>query len=206
MADNFTGFGDLPNTMDDLSVMSFIARSITNGMATATLVKVKAISGDTVDVQPMVNQIDGSNKAIPHGIIHALPWFRLRAGVCEIRLAPKAGDIGLAVFCHSDISSVKNTKDIANPASLRRFDWSDGVYLGGLLGATPTTLIEVDSSNNIVIMAPTVKITGNVEVTGDMTVSGTVTGTTDVVGGGKHLKTHTHGGVTTGSGTSGPPS
>lgn len=33
---------------------------------------------------------------------------------------------------------------------------------------------------------------GEVEITGDLTVSGTVTATTDVVGGGKSLKTHTH--------------
>jgi hypothetical protein len=30
------------------------------------------------------------------------------------------------------------------------------------------------------------------DVTGDIDSSGTVTATTDVVGGGKHLKTHTH--------------
>jgi phage gp45-like len=35
---------------------------------------------------------------------------------------------------------------------------------------------------------------GKVALTGDLDVSGTVTATTDVVGGGKHLKTHTHAG------------
>jgi phage baseplate assembly protein gpV len=36
-------------------------------------------------------------------------------------------------------------------------------------------------------------------------VDKTVTATTDVVGGGKSLKSHIHTGVTSGSGTSGPP-
>lgn len=40
----------------------------------------------------------------------------------------------------------------------------------------------------------------------DVNVDTTLTATTDVVGGGKHLKTHTHSGVTAGGGTSGPPS
>lgn len=33
---------------------------------------------------------------------------------------------------------------------------------------------------------------GTVKITGDLNVTGTVTATTDVIGGGKHLKTHTH--------------
>jgi phage baseplate assembly protein V len=60
--------------------------------------------------------------------------------------------------------------------------------------------IEVVAANGVNITAPLVTITG------DLTVSGTVIGTTDVIGGGKHLKTHTHSGVTVGSGTSGQPS
>lgn len=36
------------------------------------------------------------------------------------------------------------------------------------------------------------KIDGKLDVTGDITSSDTITATTDVVGGGKHLKTHTH--------------
>jgi hypothetical protein len=61
-----------------------------------------------------------------------------------------------------------------------------------------------------------VTIAGNVTINGNETVTGsiaatsvsasTVTGTSDVVAGGKSGKTHTHGGVTTGSGTSGAPS
>jgi phage baseplate assembly protein V len=41
--------------------------------------------------------------------------------------------------------------------------------------------------------------------TGNITVTGTLTATTDVIGGGKSLKTHTHSGVTPGGGTTGAP-
>jgi hypothetical protein len=46
---------------------------------------------------------------------------------------------------------------------------------------------------------------GDVSITGDASASGTVTGTTDVVGGGKNLKSHEQFGVQTSSGVSGPP-
>lgn len=201
------GFGEQAFAQDDLSLMKFIAQQAVNGMATATLVEVIAVHDETVDVRPLVAQIDGANTGIPHGTIHDLPFFALRAGPCEIRIKPRVGDKGAALFCHNDISAVKESKAQANPGSRRRFDWSDGLYFGGFLPTgTPTTIIEIDADNNVAITATTIKIAGNVEVTGDLSATGTITGTTDVIGGGKHLKTHTHGGVTTGSGTSGPPS
>jgi uncharacterized protein involved in type VI secretion and phage assembly len=46
---------------------------------------------------------------------------------------------------------------------------------------------------------------GNIASTGTWTHTGTFTATVDVIGGGKHLKTHTHSGVQTGGGNSGPP-
>jgi phage baseplate assembly protein V len=60
--------------------------------------------------------------------------------------------------------------------------------------------------------AANVAVTGNITSsaatwnhTGNMNVTGTVTASTDVVGGGKSLKTHTHSGVTPGGGVSGAP-
>lgn len=46
--------------------------------------------------------------------------------------------------------------------------------------------IEVHASTKVEITAPSVTMSG------DLTVDGTITGTTDVVGGGKSLKNHTH--------------
>jgi phage gp45-like len=44
-----------------------------------------------------------------------------------------------------------------------------------------------------------------INMLGDVNVTGTLTASVDVVGGGKHLKTHAHGGVQTGSGNTGAP-
>ena len=199
MADKrYTGFSEIGDTHGDGPSIAFVVEQLMHGMATATLVLVKASSATTVDVQPMVNQIDGAGNAIPHGTIHGLPFFSLRAGNSAFIAKPKVGDIGIAVFCHNDISSAKANAKPANPGSWRRNDWADGLYLGGFLGATPTQFISVDDAAGITITSTVgvtingpVTINGNVTQTGNLTSSGTVTGTTDVIGAGKHLTAYT---------------
>lgn len=237
MAKAYTGFAKRPDAADDFGAMSFFIKQLMNTMATATLVLVKAVDAEkkTVDVQPMVSQIDGAGNAIDHGTAHSLPYFALRAGASAVLATPKAGDIGLAVYCHNDISSVKKNKAPANPGSRRRFDWADGLYLGGFLGPTPTQFITLDDDAGITIQSASGKpvsitapggllvdgdvtitgkltqtggdidLTGTLSFTGDLSVSGTVTGETDVVGNGKSLHDHIHSGVQTGSGNTGAP-
>ena len=201
-----TGQSSVRDTQNDASLIEFIA-----------LVRIVAVNGDTVDVEPLVHQIDGAGVAVPHGTIHNLPFFTLRAGPAAIRAVPVVGDIGMASFCHSDTSSVRATKDAAPPPSRRRFDWADGLYLGGFLGPTATTWIDVQDGQ-VEVKATTVKLTGAVEIAGDtqitgsltvsedITSSGAITATGEVTGNGKALSTHTHGGVTAGTATTGPPS
>lgn len=211
MSEAATGFGSIEHTQDDMSLMMFVAKQMMNGMATAAVVEVKAVDtgAKTVDVKPMVHQIDGAGTALEHGTIHAMPWFALRAGSAEVVVAPVVGDIGIAICSSSDSSGVKKTKKAGTPNTRRRFDWSDGFYFGGFLGPTPTTFVSLDDATGVTVTVPSGKkiiLNGDVQITGDVTVSKTLTATTDVVGGGKSLKGHTHGGVTTGGGTTGAPS
>ncbi|MDE2434744.1 MAG: hypothetical protein KGM49_00655 [Sphingomonadales bacterium] len=211
MTERLHTFAELGDTHGDYGAATAVVRQLMNRMATATLVKVKKVSADTVDVQPMVHQIDGDGKATDHGTIHAIPWFALRAGNSAVLLKPKVGDIGLAIFCHSDISKVKKTKAPATPGSRRRFDWADALYLGGFLGPTPTQFITVDDDTGITITGTsshpvTINAPGGLTINGDITLTGKLTASDDVIASGKSLKSHTHGGIQTGSGTSGPPS
>nr|WP_277350566.1 Gp138 family membrane-puncturing spike protein [Novosphingobium olei] len=159
-------------------------------MATNAPVKVLAVhdtsSGPRVDVQIMVNQIDGAGTGIPHGTIHDLPVQTVRAGNCEIRVKPRVGDVGLVSFCHSDISAVKETGDVANPGSRRRFDWSDGIYCGSVHAqGAATTFIEIDADDNVAITAPkvTITVTDKVDVAGSVNTSAEYrVGGTKVVG------------------------
>lgn len=198
----FAGFQSLFDGNSEYNRMAFVFQTLAAELCTATLVLVKAVNNTggvepvgLVDVQPMVAQVDGKGQATPHGTIHNVPYFRLQGGPNAVIMDPAVGDIGLAVFASRDISSVKANKAPANPGSPRLFSWSDGLYIGGFLNGTPVNYIRFDNAGNVTIKpAATVTVDGDLVVTGDVTASGT------------SLHTHTHGGVSTGSGTSGPPS
>lgn len=219
---------------NDFLKITFVIQQLLRGLATATIVRVEActnagglVPGGTVDVTPMVNQVDGAGQPVPHTTIYGLPYQRAQGGACAVIMDPVKGDLGIAVFATRDISAVKTAKGPANPASNRTFDYADGMYIGGLLNGVPTQYVQMllDGSGNpngikvvspvkITLQAPTVEIDASTEfhvVSPDSEFSatihtpGTITGDTDVVGNGTHLHTHVHSGVTPGSGDSGPP-
>lgn len=240
MPDNaaYAGQASLFNAGNDFAIMDFVARMVASDMATVTLVTVVAVQnvGDVepvglIDVKPMVAMLDGKGQPVAHGVIHNVPYLRLQGGVNAVIIDPVEGDIGIAVFGSRDLSSVKATKAAANPGSRRQFDWSDALYIGGVLNGTPTRYIRFKADGDIELKPATkVIVTGDLEVsgavavgaeldvtgattlgagldvTGDAAVSESLTVTGEVTGNGKALSTHTHGGVTTGGGTSGPPS
>jgi hypothetical protein len=161
----------------------------------------------TVDVKPLIHQIDGHQNPIEHGVIYGLGYIRIQGGLNALIIDPQIGDIGLCVFCNNDISKVKATKAPALPGSSRRNDWADGIYIGGLLNGIPLRYIKISdlngidiiSTNNVTITSPQTTINGAVQV------NGTLTASVEVIANGTHLHTHTHNGVTTGSGNTGAP-
>lgn len=188
----------------DHNQMDFAIRQVMAGMATTTLVQVKAVrpkdGGYEVDVQPMVAQVDGAGNAVEHGTIHGMPVWRVQGGMSAVIVEPAVGDIGVAVFCSSDVSGVKRTKAPTTPGSYRKFDWGDGIYLGGVLGAAPTQFVRMDAAGvtisspvAVTIDAPVATFTGKIVTGAGSTFNG------------KSFDTHTHTGVQTGGGTSGPP-
>lgn len=200
MADNnqqaYTGMAGLGDTTSEWNRMQFAIRAVTGGMATMTLVMVRAVGpGDTVDVQPMVAQTDGVGNAVAHGIIHGLPIWRLQGGTSGVIVVPAVGDIGLAVFAHSDISGVKRAKAPTTPGSARKFDYSDGIFLGGVLNVPATQFVRLDSAGIAITSPVAVTITAPT-----ISTMGTLTNNGHAVG-----STHMHGSVQTGTGTSGPP-
>lgn len=211
----YTTFGSLPDTTSEFNRMAFVVRSIMSQQATTTLVIVQAVDGDTVDVQPMVAQVDGAGNAVDHGIIHGLPVWRLQGGNSAVIVVPTVGDIGLAVFASTDISNVKRAKEPTTPGSFRRFDWADGVYLGGLLNAPASQFLRMDDSGVTITAAPGQPVTINadsvainadtVSMSGDLSITGSITSGAGSTFNGKAFDTHQHSGITAGGGTSGPP-
>lgn len=191
--DGYLGFQLATSRTSEYNASEFIIRSILSGQAHVAVVKVISVnpgtplSVGTVDVQPMVNQIDGDGNAVPHGVINGIPWVTLQAGASAVLLQPEVGDRGVCVFADRDISSVKSTRAIANPGSMREADMSDGIYLGGLLNDDPTQWIKMDNNGivfhspvKIVLEAPEINLnaTNNVHITAPVVAIDASTSTT----------------------------
>jgi hypothetical protein len=182
---------------------------------TAIVVKVEAVTGaglapvGTVDVLPLVNQVDGAGKAVPHVTLYGRPYVRWQGGANAVILDPQIGDLGLMVFASRDISGVIKSKAAGPPPSFRLFSYADGIYVGGMLNGTPTSYLQwlADGTIKLVspvaidIQAPQVNITGTVNANG--AVISTAGEVTDALG--KVLGTHEHSGVQSGGSNTGPP-
>lgn len=187
---------------------------------TATLVQVQACSNDgglspvgSVDVLILVNQINGQGIPTPHLTMYGLPYLRIQGGANAVIIDPQPGDIGIAVFASRDITTVKNTKAQANPPTYRTHDFSDGLYIGGVLNGIPSQYVQFQASGmsivsptQVTIQAPQIVLDGSLSQSGgDATMTGSLTVTGDVKAQGTSLHTHLHGGVTTGGGDTGVP-
>ncbi len=205
------------STWGQFNNIAFAVQYALSKMQTATLVRVEACSNDgglspvgTVNITPLVNQIDGNGNPTPHVTIYNVPYLRIQGGANAIILDPQEGDLGIAVFASRDLSKVISTKAQANPGSLRQYDFSDALYLGGMLNAVPTSYMQFDTEGNIKIVSPgTVTIQGaNIILDGPVAQSGgNITVADDIlVGTGSPISSfnHTHTSESPGSPTSPP--
>jgi hypothetical protein len=215
---------DAGSDKSEYNAISFLIEQAMLKMQTVTLVKVIAVHSNgvgitgTVDVQPMVNQMqagpNGTQTAIAHGTIYGVPFFRLQGGLSAFICDPVDGDIGLCGFAARDISSVKQTRAVANPGSQRTYDWADGLYVGGFINGVPTQYIQALASaggwkivtpGDITLESPLTEVTGDLKVDGDTTLEGelSVTGASTFTGA-MATAALTSSGVITAAGFSGP--
>lgn len=203
-------------TFDDSSEynsLDFHIRQALGNVRTAVTVKVIAVHGGgvgaapTVDVQPIVNQIDGQGNQTPHGVIYGRPCTRNQGGGNAIINDPSVGDIGHLVISDRDISAAtSNEGKQSNPGSFRMHDMADGVYHGAMLNpGNPNQSVQFtdgglkifDKNGNIIEMkAGSILVTGNLHVTGEI-VAG--------FGGGDAVNVQTHTHPTTPPGPEAPP-
>jgi hypothetical protein len=161
-----------------------------------------------VSVQPLVSMLDGNNQSVNHGTIYNIPYTRIYGGTNAVIIDPAVGDVGLMVVADRDISSVKQNRGISNPASGRKSDLSDGIYIGGIFNQTPQQFVQFtstgitisDMNGNVITMGSN----GITITTTNLFVSGEITaghGTGDSV----TLQNHLHTGVTVGGGNTQKP-
>lgn len=136
----------------------------------------------------------------------------------------------LVHFNDTDIDNWLETGEAYAPNSLRQHDFADGFVelrpydnlaaqkisydSEGLALYNNGTKVQLKDDGSAVITngsavitlsGGTIAITGDVTISGDLTVNKTITATTDVMTNNISLKQHTHGGVTTGGGSTGLP-
>jgi|WetSurMetagenome_2_1015567.scaffolds.fasta_scaffold02788_5 hypothetical protein len=198
----------------DFTALDFIIRQRMALLDTIKPCQVKTVhagtgsppSGGTVDVQLVISQLDGAGNATPQGIVYGVPYFRIQGASWAIICDPAVGDIGFIACSDRDISSLKSAladgkSPMVNPGSNRKYNVSDGIYIGGFGNKVPkaTAWFKDDGSFNIsdkfgnVISSNSAGITatpangGTFLVNGNFAVSGTVTaspsGATFTVGG-----------------------
>lgn len=229
MADNAKrGIKDIYSGTDPYNALNFIIQNAVDSVAVAIPVKVVAVnaggSGSAtgyVDVLPLVTYVSGAGEAIQPVTLYHLPYSRLQGGIAAIVIDPVVGDIGLAVFAHSDTSTVtQGTSEPQQPGSKRHHSQSDGFYIGGFLNQAPSCFLELKQDNTAVLTAPAtvtvnspdITLNGNTTVNGDFavvggnsTMTGSLTTQGDVVSGGISVQSHIHGGVQGGSSTTSGP-
>lgn len=157
----YTGFQSAGTASGSYNTQSFVIQQHMRRINTSTFVMVMGVSNDgglaptgTVDILPLVQLVDGDGVLTPHGTIFQIPYVRIQGGANAIIIDPQVGDIGEAFFADRDISSVIANKGQAAPGSARRFDMSDAVYLGAVLGVVPTQVIQFNSEG-IIVTSPT---------------------------------------------------
>ncbi|QPF81682.1 hypothetical protein IC762_17825 [Bradyrhizobium genosp. L] len=139
----------------------------------------------TVDVQPLVSQVDGNMNAVPEGTVYGIPCQRTQGGPWTIICDPAVGDFGYVISSDRDITKVKASPGVAPPGSQRRFSIADGVYVGGVLNKPGKAylwlkgdgslkfadaggfVIESDGHGNATV-------TGNVLINGNLQLGGTI--------------------------------
>lgn len=209
--------------LDEFNATAFLVSQMLTRLRTASFVKVISCSNSggvapvgTVAVQPLVNQVDGSGNATPHGTIYNLPYFRLQAGNNAIICDPQPGDLGMMVVCDRDTSSAKANKGQANPGSRRRNDMADSFYFGGYLNALPANYVQftggqinVVATSSVTVTAPTVTVNATNSITlqsASIVLDGDVSSTGTFTNNGIDISsTHKHGGVTAGGSDTGVP-
>jgi hypothetical protein len=173
----YQGAQDQGTSGTDYNSIQFLIHQELAKISTASVVKIvkgpydkdgKAIEPGApgaigyVDVQPMVNQLDGYGNATPHGTVYRLSYHRSQGGSNAVINDPVVGDIGKMVVGDRDSSVVRATNKVGNPGSKRKFDKADGTYIGNTQGQTPDQWIAFtkdgivihDKNGNSIVMSP----------------------------------------------------
>jgi len=135
-----------------------------------------------------------------------LPWLTARAGANATWWPPEVGEQVLVLSPSGDMAQAMvapASYQTAHPApdtslTTHVTQYSDGTVIKY---DTSSSLLSIISTGKVTIQCSELDLTGNLKVTGTVTSTGDIAAGTPAIS----LEHHTHSGVQTGSGTSGPP-
>lgn len=134
-----------------------------------------------------------------------LPWVTGRAGGNRTWHAPEVGEQVLVLSPSGELNQgvvLPALYQDAHPANAATPDIERTTYADG-------SVVEYDrAAHRLTVNAGTGSVVVNcatATVNGDVQINGTLTATVDVIGGGKSLKNHKHGGVSAGGSQTGAP-
>lgn len=187
----------------------------TDGMLPATVVSYDR-TANVATVRPLIALLTTSGETVKRAQVAQVPVIALGGGGFVINFPLQAGDRGWIEASDRDISLFLQSGDDAAPNTLRLHSFEDGRFIPDLYAAFDVSEVAGDamtiqSTNGAVrlelspagikMTAPDVTInTDQLTVNGNVVTVGTLTNNGVDVG-----STHTHTGVQTGGGTSGPP-
>jgi hypothetical protein len=162
-------------------------------------------------IQAYVRQPDGSQTWVTLPILQNVPIVFPCAGDFALTLPIAEGDEVLVIFASRNMRLWWKTGEISIQPQLRKFNLTDGFAIPGPrsipnvlsnISANTAQLRSKDGSTYIEIAAGGIV---NIVAPGGLNVNGSVVASGEVTGNGITLSTHTHGGVSTGGGETGPP-
>lgn len=140
-----------------------------------------------------------------------LPWLTRRAGGDVTWWAPEVGEAVMVLAPDGDpalaaVLPAAYSDEVPPPeSSPDRAAWRFGSAVTVEVDRASGT-VTVTATGTVHVQAPRVEIAADeVEITGHLTVGNGITVTGDVTADGISLKTHTHGGVSSGGSNTGPP-
>lgn len=229
-ANAYQGAQDQSSNLTDVNSLKFMIRQELAEVRTAVPFKIIKAPYDKdgnpiqpgspvpigyVDVQPMVNQLDGYGNSTEHGTVYRLSYHRTQGGGNAIICDPQVGDIGQGIINDRDTSSVRRTNDIANPGSRRKFDLADGIYHGSVQQSGTLTQwvafqsggMQLHDMNSNIITTTSGGITIEAAAGKPVVINGaTITSTGDIITAhGTSLDHHVNTEVMSGPDNTGPP-
>lgn len=172
-------------------------------------------------VQPLIAVLTTDGQRVDRASVARVPVLALGGGGFLINFPLQPGDLGWIEASDRDISLYMQSLGDSQPNTFRLHSFEDGRFIPDMLrnfelddvaedamtiqSANGLSRVEI-SASRVRLKTPEVLIdTNQMTVNGVTTFNSEVTFNDDTVTNGIRFTTHTHSGVTTGGGTSGPP-